>query len=235
MSIWRRLRGNGKTRHTGPLELPDRYCIACGIGFFSHAPSICQQCGHDQRMPVPGQMTNPTYMAGSVVSFCHTSQKDVEYVFSQFDQHLDPEKAKQLATVFTLFNLGIASAWYVARFDAHPRQGEIVQCFQQILDDYLRKRYGRTEVQKARGYVASVLEELLQLTADTDFSERAVLANVSKALQSRAEPVIHDIRFFPPSGRQFTISSAQTYAKYVAYTSSFLPPLQALLNKWNIL
>jgi len=235
MSIWRRLLGKSKTGHRGLLEVPGRYCVACGIGFFSDAQSICQQCGHDQRMPVPREMTNPKYMASSVVSYCHVSQKDVEHLFSQFDQHLDPEKTKQLATVFTLFNLGVASAWYLARFDAHPRRREIVQCFQQILEDYLLERYGQAEVQEARSYVASVLKELLQLTADTNFSESAVLANVSKALQPRAESVLRDIWFLPPSRGQFTIPSAHEYAKYVSYTSSFLPPLQALLNKWHIL
>jgi len=235
MSIWRSLRGKDKTGRTGPLGVPGSYCMACGIGFFSYTPSICQQCGHDQRMPVPREMTNPKYMASSVVSYCHVSQKDVEYLFSQFGQHLDPNKTKQLATVFTLFNLAVASVWYLARFDAHPRRREIVQCFQQILDDYLLERYGQTEVQEARSYVASVLKELLQLTVDTNFSESAVLANVSKALQPRAESVIHDIRFLQPSRRQSTIPSAHEYAKYVSYTSSFLPPLQALLNKWHIL
>ncbi len=143
-----------------------------------------------------------------------------------YGTRVDQPKKDQLLNVFLLSDLAITSIVYFAHYEDNPKQDEIVECFKEALDDCLLHAYGKEEFQEARNCLASMVTEYLEAFKEKDF-----LQSVSKVLQYRAESVIFGL---PQAGKEFTLPSIHAFVKYFVHISSFLPPLQATLNRWEI-
>ena len=63
------------------------------------------------------------------------------------------------------------------------------------------------------------------------FTEKDWLRSVSKVLQYRAESAILGV---PLPGKKLALPSIHAFMKYFVHISSFLPPLQATFNRWEI-
>jgi hypothetical protein len=63
------------------------------------------------------------------------------------------------------------------------------------------------------------------------FAEKDGLQSVSKVLQYHAESVI---LILPILEKEFALPSIHAFMKYFVHVSSFLPPLKAMLNKWEV-
>lgn len=207
------------------------YCINCGIWITSEEKNVCPQCGQDQRGSVQKEITNPKDMAYRVVSYCAMDEHHVISLFSESGYGLDAEAKKLMPAIFTLFNLGVASLWYLARYEQHPNRDEITKGFQQVTHDYLLHTWGAAKLGTAIDYLTSVIEEAEAILPGGDVKDRDVLTKIAKALQRRAESVIMGV---PVPGAKFTVPSIHAFLLYFAHVCSFLPPLTAMLRKWDV-
>jgi len=213
-------------------SLSGKYCIGCGLGLPSQTVNKCPQCGHDQRAPIAKKTTNPHDMARAAISFgCSISMSDeykeyIDDLVKGYGTRVDQPKKNQLLKVFLLSDLAITSIVYFAHYEGNPKHEEIVECFKEALDDYLLHVYGKDEFQDARSCLASMMTEYFEA-----FNEKNWLHSFSRVLQYRAESMILGVLL---PGKKFALPSAHAFAKYLVHISSFLPPLQATLNKWDI-
>lgn len=234
MSFWKRVFGKSKNVDDYDIQrlLTRGYCRNCGTCLLSKDVSLCPQCGHDQRAPIAKKITNPHDMATAAISYgssCMTgddSKAYVEDLIRAYGQHLEQARKNQLLNVLLLSDLAITSIVYFARYEANPKQDEIVESFKELLDDYLLHAYGKEDFQETREYLVAMVTEYAEAFEAQDW-----LQSLSKMLQCRAESVILGL---PSLGQNFAIPSIHAFMKYFVHISSFLPPLQATLNKWEI-
>lgn len=211
-----------------PSFLSSKYCIGCGLHLPAQTVNKCPQCGHDQKAPIAKKITNPHNMARAAISFVWSLVND-EYIddfVKEYGTRVDQPKKDQLLKVFLLSDLAITSIVYFTHYEKNPKQDEIVECFKEALDDCLLHAYGKEEFQEARNFLASLVTEYLETFTEKDWPQ-----SVSKVLQYRAESVILGV---PLPGKKFALPSIHGFMNYFIHISSFIPVLQATLNRWEI-
>jgi hypothetical protein len=233
MSFWKRIfEEKNSTEEHEVLSWLSRYCTSCGLGLPSGAGTVCPQCGHDQRGPIVKKITNPHDMARAAISFgCSMSISDeykeyVDDLIRGYGTPVDQPKKNRLLNVFLLSDLAITSIVYFTHYEDNPKHDEIVECFKEALDDYLLHAYGKDEFQDARSCLASMMTGYFEA-----FNEKNWLHSLSRVLQYRAESVILGV---PLPGKKFALPDIHAFVEYFVHISSFLPPLRATLNRWEI-
>lgn len=224
------------TRETGEKDiirslLAGPYCINCGLLMPCRSEDVCPRCGQNQKRHVQKQSTNPRDMAYQVVSYCAMDEHQVISLFSELGNPLTGEARSQVPAIFTLFNLGIASVWYLAHYEENPKRDEIVKCLQEVMHDYLLDTWGADKFGTATDYMISVVEEVEVILRREKGKHEEVVTSIVKALQKRSDSVIMGVNL---PGDKFCIPSIHMLTVYHTHVCSFLPPLTAMLRKWEI-
>jgi|GEM_PF-2858245 len=234
MNFWKRI--FKKTEGIDEREIPSLrlpgYCANCGLCLPSEEANVCPQCGHDQREPIAMKTTTPHKMSRAVISYgCLMSIGDepkeyIDDLVREYGKDLDQFKKNQILNVFLLSDLALSSIVYFSHYEDNPKKDEIVKSFKEALDNYLLQAYGKERFQEVRNYIDTILTEYYEA-----FGEKDPLKSLSKILQYRAESLILDL---PLPAQRFALPSIHTFLQYFIHVSSFLPPLLATLNKWQI-
>lgn len=212
--------------------LTRQYCTSCGAWLPCKKARLCPQCGHDQEARIQKKSTNPRALARAAILYgsSATGYEFKEYLdelIRTYEKSLDQVEKKQILNIFLLSDLAITSIVYLVHYQDNPKHDEITAVFEELMDDYLLHAYGKEGYQEAKDRMTSMVEEYY----GEAFKQENWLQGASRVLQYRAESVILGISL---PGPKFALPSIHAVVNYLVHLASFVPPLKARLNKWEI-
>lgn len=208
-----------------------RYCINCGLNLsLDMSPQVgnkCPTCCHDQRSPVPQKTTNIEKFINSTMIFCeNVAEKYIDEHFSDRRLNIEESRKDSLHSLFTFSNLAIAFLIVPTYYGNNGNLTIIKALFETEIDKYLSAEYGEDHFKEAKRLFYCLVQDYTE-----SFQEENYLKKISNVLQYHAESIMFE---GPILGMKFAFSSDSGSLNYFLYITSFIQPLVALMNKWDI-
>lgn len=208
-----------------------RYCINCGLNLsLDMSPQTgnkCPTCCHDQRSPVPKKTTHIEQFINATIIFCkNVAEKYIDEHVSDSRVNIEESRKDSLHSLFAFSNLAIAFLVVPTYYGNNGNLDIIKAFFETEIDKYLSAEYGEESFREAKGLFYCLVQDYIE-----SFQEENYLKQISNVLQYRAESIMFEV---PILGREYAFPSESGRLNYFLYITSFLHPLVALINKWDI-
>jgi hypothetical protein len=201
-----------------------KFCINCGR-LIPENQNECNNCGHDQRVPIVKKTTSAQEMVRALIAFARPDRTYSNYVEDFGIASLDQSIKDGVFTEILFLQLTIGYYLCFLGIQRDSIKKKFAYYFTIDAEQHLRALYGEEQGQEVWNTYQNRHTEYIQVFQGNDY-----VRSLTDLFQHHIESAILGVPL-PP---EMQIPDIRLSTTCFVYVSNLFPPLQTFINKWKI-